>query len=357
MSITPTADMTIDPRRAGQPVRLTPDAGAQAGVIDREGLGKTGASDDEEMSFWDLLDVINPLQHIPVVSSIYREMTGDTIRAPAKLAGGALFGGVVGLAASAVDVLLKEVSGRDAGEHVVALLDGEPDPDNPDGAEQYQFASDERSLQAEFLASALPTPPRAAAPAELSASAESAPEVQAAASAVTAADTRWFPINRDQHIRSETVAPQPVREAALHSRTPNVETPVPAAAPSSSLPLGVMSAASAGGTGAAPTDGPPPEAVRRALAAQGMAPRDDHVMLRDAVPGQTPGPAARIPLQVSPVSAPTAAPAPAPGAGGPVDVPAWFDKAMRKYSTTDRMAPDALAPALPAAVGVDRRGV
>jgi hypothetical protein len=369
MSITPTADMTIDARRVGQPMRLTPVAGVQAGVIEREGLGKTGESDEEDMSFWDLLDVINPLQHIPIISSVYREMTGDTIRAPAKLAGGALFGGFVGLAASAVDVLLKEVSGRDAGEHVAAMMRG--DPNDPDAAQDYQFASDERSIQEEYLASTRLSgpadPAEQAVPAEQFASlepqttAEPPPVVaQAAPAAVTAADTRWFPINRDQHIRTAAAAPEPVRESLVTQRTPTVQAPLPhavATAPAASLPLGVMSAATAGGTGAARTDGPPPDAVRRALAAQGMVPRDDHVMLRDAV--QAPAPDA--PIQVSPVtSAAPAAPTSASAAaapGGPVDVPAWFDKAMRKYNTADRMAPDAITPSLPPAAGVDRHGV
>lgn len=47
-------------------------------------------------SFSDMLDAVNPLQHIPVLSDVYREISGDGISAGASLAGGALFGGPLG---------------------------------------------------------------------------------------------------------------------------------------------------------------------------------------------------------------------------------------------------------------------
>ena len=53
------------------------------------------AEGNDNPSFWDLLDVINPLQHIPIVNEIYQELTGDKIGVAARLAGGTLFGGPV----------------------------------------------------------------------------------------------------------------------------------------------------------------------------------------------------------------------------------------------------------------------
>jgi len=76
------------------------------------------------LSFADLIDVINPLQHIPIVSSIYRRLTGDEMGAPARLAGGALFGGVIGLAAAAVDTVVDKVSGAGLGDHVMNAMLG-----------------------------------------------------------------------------------------------------------------------------------------------------------------------------------------------------------------------------------------
>ncbi|MGB6086494.1 MAG: hypothetical protein WBF74_07845, partial [Parvibaculum sp.] len=41
--------------------------------------GNTEKVSAGEFGFSDFLDVINPLQHIPIVSSIYRELTGDEL--------------------------------------------------------------------------------------------------------------------------------------------------------------------------------------------------------------------------------------------------------------------------------------
>ena len=50
---------------------------------------------NDGLTFGDIIDVINPLQHIPVVSTIYWELTGDKISPAARMAGGALFGGPI----------------------------------------------------------------------------------------------------------------------------------------------------------------------------------------------------------------------------------------------------------------------
>lgn len=83
------------------------------------------SGEGDDLSFWDLLDVINPLQHIPVVSSLYRELTGDTIRGEAKLAGGALFFGPIGLGLAALDVGVEEITGAPIDQHVIAMFNGE----------------------------------------------------------------------------------------------------------------------------------------------------------------------------------------------------------------------------------------
>jgi hypothetical protein len=74
------------------------------------------------LSFGDLLDVINPLQHIPIISTIYRRITGDTMSPAAEIAGGALYGGIVGTVASVADVLFTQETGKDFGETVFAWL-------------------------------------------------------------------------------------------------------------------------------------------------------------------------------------------------------------------------------------------
>lgn len=74
------------------------------------------------MSFWDVLDVINPLQHIPVVNRIYQAVTGDTIGTPAKIAGAALFFGPVGVALASADAVVKQTTGKDTLGQVADLL-------------------------------------------------------------------------------------------------------------------------------------------------------------------------------------------------------------------------------------------
>ncbi len=78
-------------------------------------------------NFLDILDVINPLQHIPFVSTLYRALTGDTIAPASRVAGGALFGGPIGAAVSLVNSIVAEWSGKDISDHVVAFFTGGDD--------------------------------------------------------------------------------------------------------------------------------------------------------------------------------------------------------------------------------------
>ena len=75
-------------------------------------------------TFLDFLDVINPLQHIPIISSVYRSITNDSIEPGAKIAGGTLFGGPLGAALSSLDVAVKHRTGREIAEHTTAFFIG-----------------------------------------------------------------------------------------------------------------------------------------------------------------------------------------------------------------------------------------
>ncbi|MBU6443730.1 MAG: hypothetical protein KGR48_07440 [Alphaproteobacteria bacterium] len=81
--------------------------------------------------FSDLLDIINPLQHIPVVSTLYRAVTGDKIQPLEQLAGDTLYGGVLGLAASAANLAFKEITGKDVGDTVLAFAENLGGSDTP----------------------------------------------------------------------------------------------------------------------------------------------------------------------------------------------------------------------------------
>ena len=79
-------------------------------------------------SFKDLIDTINPLQQLPVIGTLYRAITGDTISTAASLAGGALFGGPMGFMAAAINAGLEAATGGDVGTQVLAALGGSSAP-------------------------------------------------------------------------------------------------------------------------------------------------------------------------------------------------------------------------------------
>jgi len=73
-------------------------------------------------TFGDFLDIINPLQHIPVVSTIYRSISGDEIEPGSRIAGGAPFGGGIGLASALVNAVIEDGTGKDLGDHALAMI-------------------------------------------------------------------------------------------------------------------------------------------------------------------------------------------------------------------------------------------
>jgi len=84
-------------------------------------------TDDDGFSFDDFLDIINPLQHLPVISTIYRHITGDTIKPLEQIAGDTLFGGLTGLASSVANYAFQKVAGESLGDMVYAFVTGEDD--------------------------------------------------------------------------------------------------------------------------------------------------------------------------------------------------------------------------------------
>lgn len=77
---------------------------------------------DDGFSFGDLVDIVNPLQHIPVVSTMYREASEDTLDPGSRMLGSALFFGPIGLATSIVNVLVEQGTGKDIGGHIASAV-------------------------------------------------------------------------------------------------------------------------------------------------------------------------------------------------------------------------------------------
>ena len=89
---------------------------------------------EKGFSFLDLLDVINPLQHIPIISTIYRKITGDELSPGARIAGATLFGGPIGAAIAMMDTAIEHRTGHDMGGNVMVALIGDDNPVPAGGA-------------------------------------------------------------------------------------------------------------------------------------------------------------------------------------------------------------------------------
>lgn len=105
----------------------------------------------------DLLDVINPLQHIPVISSIYRSLTGDEISPAARLAGSTLYGGPVGLVTAFVSGVIEDAADTTLGDVVVAAFSDEDDTEIAAQVAEVSPAAGTPAFTA-ITASAMPAP-------------------------------------------------------------------------------------------------------------------------------------------------------------------------------------------------------
>ncbi|TXH39286.1 MAG: hypothetical protein E6Q98_01150 [Rhodospirillaceae bacterium] len=95
-------------------------------LVDDPEADKLFFGEDGKFGWDDLVDLINPLQHIPGVNAIYRELTGDEIHGAAELLGAIPFGPFSTLGA-VVNIAVKSITGRDIGGNVLAMIMGEDD--------------------------------------------------------------------------------------------------------------------------------------------------------------------------------------------------------------------------------------
>jgi hypothetical protein len=109
----------------------SPAKSATAPTAKPDAVSAPESDSDWHVSFDDLLDVVNPLQHLPVVGTLYRAMTHDQIKTPEKIAGDTLYGGLWGLAGSVADVAFEKLTGHNFGDTVLALFTGHHDDAKP----------------------------------------------------------------------------------------------------------------------------------------------------------------------------------------------------------------------------------
>jgi hypothetical protein len=294
--------------------------------------GKPHLWGQKGFQFHDLLDAINPLQHLPVISSVYRWITGDTIGNIPRIVGDALYGGIPGFVSGVFGVLLKEETGKDVGEHVVATLFG----DSNSGSAPPAQSAQQPEPSTEQAAALTHAPVETAALAPLPSVAD-APETAAPAATPATASP-------GAQARTPTVPAAASAPVAQRIATAPVQ---PDHAP---MPLARGVGMSAAATIAASTATASKDAASAFLT---QATERQHQLLGSSLPSAPTGRVLNsrpVPLQLPPGSvglmarpAATLAsvpasrlPAVAPAAGGPVDVSQKMLDALDKYAALQR---------------------
>jgi hypothetical protein len=135
---------------APSPAYDRPDVTGLVGPTSSESALKA-FDDSDGPSFSDLLDVINPLQHIPIINTLYQHLTGDKEGVVADVLGGALWGGVIGLGAAVANLVVEDSTGKSVGDHVYALF-------SDDDANTAVAKSDEETTQSGVAQTVAPSP-------------------------------------------------------------------------------------------------------------------------------------------------------------------------------------------------------
>jgi hypothetical protein len=99
---------------------MTPQAKSAASASTGTPLLTTGAKG--KSFFQNVLDIVNPLEHLPVVSTIYHAITGNETGDVEKIAGDTLYGGPIGLVSSLANVAFEKITGKDFGDTMLAMV-------------------------------------------------------------------------------------------------------------------------------------------------------------------------------------------------------------------------------------------
>ncbi len=79
----------------------------------------------KKFTFNDLVDILNPLHHLPVISGLYRSLTGDEISPHARVMGGFLYGGPSGLMRSSLEAVVLQETGQELTTQAMAVVNGQ----------------------------------------------------------------------------------------------------------------------------------------------------------------------------------------------------------------------------------------
>lgn len=106
--------------------QLNPEDNSYSLTLDERQIENGSIQEDKgRFDVFDFLDMINPLQHIPVVNYAYRYLTGDNIKPISSIIGGAVFAGPVGAATGLVSTVVAREAGSSLPETVLSMASGE----------------------------------------------------------------------------------------------------------------------------------------------------------------------------------------------------------------------------------------
>jgi len=291
-------------------------------------------------SFHDLLDTINPLQHIPLIGTLYRWATGDEPGNVARIAGDGLYGGPFGLISAAIGVVsgaanvaFKEAFGKDPGEMAIALVTGSENGTEK-GTPAAVVTADLPPSPAAAAAAQVTPPPAKTTPAETSVAA--APADPAAGASAKIATASPVAAQTDPASPAATGRPVPLYQSTI---PPSAQSTLPGSnvseraflAQSSLLQRG-LAGGQAAATGARPTAPVPLQVTGTALprrAPPGAILPPPGVAAMPAPPKNTPAARPAVADSAAPSTNPAASGAAA--ATGPIDLSQRMMDGLDKY--------------------------
>jgi hypothetical protein len=107
------------------PINMPQSNVDKAAAASTEQASAEKPADQKESFFHHLLDVVNPLQHLPVIGTIYRAITGERLDPVEKIAGDTLYGGLWGAVTSIADVAFESLTGKSFEDTALALFKGD----------------------------------------------------------------------------------------------------------------------------------------------------------------------------------------------------------------------------------------
>jgi hypothetical protein len=113
---------TVQFLRQHETARLSAHQAARAAKSEEAAAATPASETTLGSTFEDILDIVNPLQHLPVVGTLYRAVTGDKMDTLPKIAGDTLYGGLWGAVSSLADTAFEAITGKDFGSTVLAMV-------------------------------------------------------------------------------------------------------------------------------------------------------------------------------------------------------------------------------------------